>query len=376
MLGWLYAKARQFKKFMLFASGLGVGVSTATMLVSPVISWIMNLVAIAGSGGYSVLKNMEIAESVADCQRDTASIVEKLSLRKYQEETLPDVLKTVTSFSDEEIQHIERELRQEFARNSRWYANFNLIAQMVLGVTSLVINAIANSAAEKKDNPSTAKNILNMSVVPLCILLQCLLHIVYVAKNLRTKATESEDLQVKLSSIHDSLLFRVRERNAFLQSKQRIEGEIGRLSEEITTIEQRNAEFENHRVKDLYERNVISKNYERLRAQFRELDVIQYLLIDDEGQLRDKLAKDFPSIQNMKELIIYVQTKKRYDDLMTRIDARNREIDENKAIMEPLVKECEELRIKYQHLEAEDPRFRKIETELAKLEEIKRPLSV
>lgn len=205
-------------------SGIGVAVSTASSLVKPIISWVANLGAVFGAGAYSVFKNMETAESISANQRKLKEIVDRLRFEKYQSPDRPvsfaDMLphpndNNVASFILD-LRNAVPELNKQIP-DSKWYVNFNLIAQAFFIITSIAINTFANleNSAELKNNPSTAKNILNMTVVSLCIFSQCVVHTFYVAPKLREIADSTEKSHSILSKAHDSLLFRAMEYSLF-----------------------------------------------------------------------------------------------------------------------------------------------------------------
>ncbi len=111
-------------------SGMGFAISTATALISPVTSWVSNLIAIVGDGIYSTLKNAETAESIATQQRECRSIAESLSLKKYSEEaerfSLTQILQRASDLSEEKVKVLEGQLLKDGTRIARQCANSNL----------------------------------------------------------------------------------------------------------------------------------------------------------------------------------------------------------------------------------------------------------
>jgi len=376
-LGWLYQRAKRYKPVSFLIGGVGVAISTGTSLIFPVVAWISNLAAVLSGSLYSILKNFETAESIAEQQRESSLIVESLSLEKYPEEheqhSLEDTLRQVTALNETEIQNFKARLGKDAIGSSRRYANYNLLAQTSLSLVLTLVNIIANTASsEEKENPASVKNVLNTVTVLLCVLSQYLIHSGYAASGLRRLANETTDLHTRLSSIHESLLFRVRERGAFFKSRQHIEMELMKLSDEVTAIEEQNSDLDRQRVVKMGELNVFNQNYKYLQVQFDGLDIKQYLVGETGSQLKTSLTKDFPKIQNMERLIEYVRTSRNRIRLITEIDLIQSELDRNDSILQQKENKYGQLLVRQQNLSANRNGFLRLNAELIRLDEMRR----
>lgn len=162
MFDWLYSKAKQLKKYVFSLSGAGVAVSLATTRLYPMVSWIANLVAVTGGWIYSITKNAETAQATTERQSKILELTDQLRLSKYQAEpsSLLDVLSQVTNYSHEEIEVLIKDISENLASESEKYALSNGALQTLLGIATIIVNALANLESEQKDNPWTTKAIL------------------------------------------------------------------------------------------------------------------------------------------------------------------------------------------------------------------------
>jgi len=243
MRDWFYTKAKFFKQAAFFMSGTAVALSTATAISSATTSWITNLIAIVGGGAYSSFKNMETARAIIEQEKNIQQLVARLSLEDYQEDDssilLSNILGNISSLgakADDVIKDIDRTIEELNKSLAKKYAAVNWITQIAAMVTTVIINTLANAEdnEEGRNNPLAIKNILNMTVVPFCILAQYLLHTSYTAKNLRKMATETENLERILLRAKESLVFRTKEYRMFWQRGKRVEVELRECEQRIT----------------------------------------------------------------------------------------------------------------------------------------------
>lgn len=375
MLDWLYNRAKRLKKAAFAMSGMGVAVSTATALISPITSWVSNLIAIVGGGIYSTLKNAETAESIATQQRECRLMAESLSLKKYSEEaeqfSLTQILQQTSDLDEEKAKALEKQLLKDEAHIARQYATSNLWAQTLLSLVIAAVNITANLADPKdKQDPTSTKNILNTNVVLLCVLSQYMIHSWWAASNLRQIAIETTGLYTKLSTIHQGLLFRVKEKKAFLQSRQRITTELDILDKEIVEIERRNAELNKLLEEGEIKIPAFRQRYLQLQARFTGFDIDQYLSIADQSQLRVNLARDFPKIENIEKLVEYINIAKAYNHLVAEIGLAQTEFKKGIETLRSKKEKHTHLDERHKVLVGEESKFQQLETELFKLDEM------
>src|SRR3989339_2171819 len=220
MRDWFYTKAKLFKQAAFFVSGTAVAASTATAIVDSTTSWISNLIAIVGCSVYSSFDNIETAHLITAREEKIQQRVKKLAMEDYQEGEptvlLEEILENISSLDmkvDDVMAAIKKtaeELKQSLAQK---YARTNWIAQMMTSIITGAINIWANveEDTEDRENLLTPKNILNITLVPVCMLVwQCWGHY-RTTKNLQEMTEKTENLECILSQASKSLVFRAYE---------------------------------------------------------------------------------------------------------------------------------------------------------------------
>ena len=255
MRDWFYTKAKFFKQAAFFVSGAAVAARTATTIVDSTTSWISNLIAIVGCSVYSSFDNIETAHLITAREEKIQQRVKKLAMEDYQEGEptvlLEEILENISSLDmkvDDVMAAIKKtaeELKQSLAQK---YARTNWIAQMITSLTIGAINIWANveKDTEDRENLLTPKNILNIALVPVCMLVwQCWWHY-RTTKNLQEMTEKTENLECTLSQASKSLVFRAYEFRLFTQHREETEialeecqNKIGRIQSELPTHEER-----------------------------------------------------------------------------------------------------------------------------------------
>jgi len=220
MRDWFYTKAKLFKQAAFFVSGTAVAASTATAIADSTASWITNLIAIVGCSVYSSFDNIEAARAIIEQEKNIQQLVARLSLQDYQGDNPPislkEILENISSLEmntedlTAAIDQTAEELKQSLAQK---YARMNWIAQMMTSIITGAINIWANveEDTEDRENLLTPKNILNITLVPVCMLVwQCWGHY-RTTKNLQEMTEKTENLECILSQASKSLVFRAYE---------------------------------------------------------------------------------------------------------------------------------------------------------------------
>ena len=299
MFDWFYTKAKQLKQAAFSSTGVAVAVSTASSLVASTTSWMMNLVAITGGGLYSIFKNMETAQAITQDEKEVQQLAQHLRLEDYQDKAHPISLSDILAKTSleipvdlmTEIKRTEEDLEKS-TPESFWYANANLVLQSLLSGITLVFNTFANLEEDEKDrtDPSTTKNILNTTLVFLCICAQYVLHSAYVAKNLRGLATSTENLKHFLSEAEKSLVFRTYEVRLFTQHREKAEIALEKCQENIAKIQKEQTAYDGCLLiieHELEETQNID-NRQRQDALRKEQADIQSTLNDLDSQLKQQ----------------------------------------------------------------------------------------
>src|SRR3989339_1810790 len=246
MRDWFYTKAKLFKQAAFFVSGTAVAASTATAIVDSTTSWISNLIAIVGCSVYSSFDNIGTAHLITAREEKIQQRVKKLAMEDYQEGEptvlLEEILENISSLDmkvDDVMAAIKKtaeELKQSLAQK---YARTNWIAQMITSLTIGAINIWANveKDTEDRENLLTPKNILNITLVPVCMLVwQCWGHY-RTTKNLQEMTEKTENLECILSQASKSLVFRAYEFRLFTQHREKVEDELARCWGEFDRME-------------------------------------------------------------------------------------------------------------------------------------------
>jgi len=246
MRDWFYTKAKLFKQAAFFVSGTAVAASTATAIADSTASWITNLIAIVGCSVYSSFDNIEAARAIIEQEKNIQQLVARLSLQDYQGDNPPislkEILENISSLEmntedlTAAIDQTAEELKQSLAQK---YARMNWIAQMMTSIITGAINIWANveEDTEDRENLLTPKNILNITLVPVCMLVwQCWGHY-RTTKNLQEMTEKTENLECILSQASKSLVFRAYEFRLFTQHREKVEDELTKCQKEIGEIE-------------------------------------------------------------------------------------------------------------------------------------------
>ena len=245
MRDWFYTKAKFFKQAAFFVSGAAVAASTATTIVDSTTSWISNLIAIVGCSVYSSFDNIETAHSITVREEKIQQRVKKLAMEDYQEGEptvlLEEILENISSLDMkvDDVMAAIKKTAEEFKKSlAQKYARTNWIAQMITSIVTGAINISANleENPEDRENLLTPKNILNITLVPLCILIWQCWWPYRTAKNLQEMAEKTENLERALSQASKSLAFRTKVCRLFWERKERITVELRECEQEITGI--------------------------------------------------------------------------------------------------------------------------------------------
>ena len=215
--------------------------------------------------------------------------------------------------TEHKIEYIRRDA-QKPVPDSKWYVNLNALAQIILMIPVAIINSIANWKANQKDDSTissdssstnhwTTLDILNVTIVPACIISIYGLHTLYTARKLRKMSSDTSKLHTKLSQAQQSVLFRRIECNAYILSLRDVSRKIEECSSHIDNIT-----LELHQltatIKDC---QIKLDNYES--SSSLTVDEIEHIKIlkqtlSSEKLKREHLEKDIERYQEMlKELI-------------------------------------------------------------------------
>src|SRR3989339_985334 len=294
MRDWFYTKAKSLKQAAFFVSGAAVALSTATAISSATASWISNLIAIVGCSVYSSFDNIETAHSITVREEKIQQLVKKISLEDFQGDDhsilLRDILENISSLEIKTedltvaIDQTAEELKESLAQK---YARTNWIAQMITSIVTGAINIWANveEDTENRDNLFTPKNILNLTLVPVCMLVwQCWWHY-RTAKNLQEMAEKTENLERTLSQASKSLVFRTKECRLFWQRKEKVEVELRECEQRINILndEMRKHKIENHAIGEEIKQCMTEIEVEQLRVRKIALEAI---IQHDEQELK------------------------------------------------------------------------------------------
>lgn len=262
----LYSQAKRFKKVPFALGGIAVGISTGTALLSSTAAWITNLIAVGSVGLYSFIKNMETGNIINIRQREIKQMATRLSLQQYAgaqlliQPYLREIFDAIVSRHAKDRSHDVDRMMEEIRRinteanhslrhrisnpTAQDYTNVNTILQTLFGITSAIINIIANleNSKEIKSDPQSARDLsyLNLVVAIVCISLQYLIHM-YTAKKLRPMATHTQNGESILSNAQESLFFRAVEITAGGCNERisTIIKEQERIKEKVTRLEKR-----------------------------------------------------------------------------------------------------------------------------------------
>ena len=246
MRDWFYTKAKFFKQAAFFTSSAAVALSTATAISSATASWISNLIAIVGCSVYSSFDNIEAARVIIEQEKNIQQLVARLSLQDYQGDNpsipLKEILENISSLDMkvDDVMAAIKKTAEEFKKSlAQKYARMNWIAQMITSITIGAINIWANveKDTEDRENLLTPKNILNITLVPVCMLVwQCWWHY-RTTKNLQEMTEKTENLECTLSQASKSLVFRAYEFRLFTQHREKVEDELARCWGEFDRME-------------------------------------------------------------------------------------------------------------------------------------------
>ena len=219
--------------------------STATTIADSTASWIANLIAIVGCSVYSSFDNIETAHAITAQQEKIQQLLKQLLLEDYPEGdhslSLWKILEDISSLeikAEEVTDVINQTVREPEKSLAQKYARMNWIAQVMTSIVTGAINISANleENPEDRENLLTPKNILNITLVPLCILIWQCWWPYRTAKNLQEMAEKTENLERALSQASKSLAFRTKVCRLFWERKERITVELRECEQEITGI--------------------------------------------------------------------------------------------------------------------------------------------
>jgi len=162
---------------------------------------------------------------------------------------LKEILENISSLDmkvDDVIAAIKKIAEESKKSLAQKYARMNWIAQMITSITIGAINIWANveKDTEDRENLLTPKNILNIALVPVCMLVwQCWWHY-RTTKNLQEMAEKTENLERTLSQASKSLVFRAYEFRLFMQYREKTEVAWDRCQEEFNQMQSKLLAYE------------------------------------------------------------------------------------------------------------------------------------